>query len=120
MSGTTSRGFRYPDDTDPVNDGALAVRNLANDVNTKVGAHASGSVNVSVPAGDSSGSGSVIVAFPVGRFTAAPRVVVSSTTFGYVAWVDQITATQCRVLLTHINATPGAITAAVQWIAVQQ
>lgn len=116
MPGTTSRGFRYPLDADPVNDGALAVRNLANDVNNKVGVFASGTATVTVSASD---SGNVIVTFPAGRFTTPPVVVVSSTTYGYYAWVDSITATQCRVLLTHVNLTSGSITAAVKWIATQ-
>ncbi|WP_436702468.1 hypothetical protein [Nocardioides sp. BYT-33-1] len=97
--------------------GNLALDAMAKASTSEGGTRISGVVTVAVSAGDPNGTGQTILTFPTGTFTAPPRVLVSSTTFAYYAWVDSITATQCRVLLTHINATPGTITAGVNYIA---
>lgn len=75
MPSTTAKGFRQQDDADPVADLALGIRNLAADVNNKVGLVASGSVTINI--GATGTPVSAAVTFPAGLFTAAPDVQVS-------------------------------------------
>jgi hypothetical protein len=50
--GTTTSGLRYPDPTDPVNQGAAAIKNLADDVTAQYSRPARGVANVTAnPAG---------------------------------------------------------------------
>lgn len=118
MPGTTTHGFRYPSDTDPVNDGAEAVRNLANDVDDRVGAFACGSVVVAVAAATNA---SAAVVFPAGRFAAAPRVVATiNGALLYGASTSAITAAGCNIHVRHLDNTSATVNVTVHWIAMDQ
>lgn len=118
MPSTTPHGFRYPLDSDPVSDAAAAVRNLANDVDDKVGAFAAGSVTVVLNPGS---NGSAAVTFPLGRFAAAPRVVATvNGTNGYVASTNSVTATGFNAVVRQINDVSATANVPVTWIAVDQ
>ena len=46
--GTTTNGYPYPEDTDPVAQGAQGIRSLASAIDTKAGISAAGKVNVTL------------------------------------------------------------------------
>lgn len=96
--------------------GNLAVDAMAAASGSNGGARATGRDTVNVLAG--SATGTLTVNFPAGMFTVAPRVVVASERYDYVAAVDSITTTSCRLILTHINVVAGAASSPVDWIAV--
>lgn len=100
---------------------ALAIRNLAADVDTKLGARASGSVNVTVAAGNNSGDATV--AFPAGRFTAAPiliPVVVGTNAFYAIRVASGLTKDSGQVRVVQRDGVAGAATIQVDWVAMQQ
>lgn len=118
MPSTTTRGFRYPLDSDPVSDGAAAVRNLADDVNAKVGAVAAGSAIVPVNA---STTGTADVTFPAGRFSSAPRMTASPVgTSVYQVYLSAITATQATLTVRRFDNASSTANVTINWIAVQQ
>lgn len=118
MPGTTAHGFRYPLDSDPVQDGAEATRNLANDVDDLVGAIAAGTVTVNVTA---SATGSAAVTFPAGRFANAPIIVVTSRNGSYVAATAAgITASGFTASVRHVDNTAATVAVQVTWIAIDQ
>jgi hypothetical protein len=90
---TTNFGFDIPEDSDPFKDGALAMRNLGNDVDARfgnVGTYPNQIVNVvsgvsrPVPYAMSSGNPSVTtsasVTLPSGRFTQTPNIIATANT----------------------------------------
>lgn len=118
MPSTTTRGFRYPLDSDPVSDGAAAVRNLADDVNSKVGAIARGTSTVTVTA---STIGTAAVSFPAGRFTAAPAVVATGNNSSvWMAYVQAVTKDRFTLGVRQVQGTSTSATVSVHWIAVEQ
>lgn len=118
MTTTTRLGYRQPDDSDTLASLALQIRNLAADIDTKLGAHASGKTTVAV---NSSTTGTVAnIAFPAGRFTAAPRVVGCADSGAYNVSVQSITAASFTIVVRHIDALSGTTSTDVNWIAVQQ
>ena len=74
MPGATPKGFTTPLDSDPVADLAGYVRQLAGEIDERVGKHASGKGTITM---DGTAMTSVAVAFPSGRFDAVPNVVAS-------------------------------------------
>jgi hypothetical protein len=75
MASTPNFAWPTPDDTDPVGDGALDIRTLANAIDTTVKSrqklqYQGGNVSV--------GTGGLTVTFIVGRFTSAPVVTALS------------------------------------------
>lgn len=118
MPSTSPHGFRYPLDTDPANDGAEAVRNLANDVDDRIGAIAAGADSVALVAAN---NGTKAITFPAGRFASAPRVVAVATgTSAYVMGVNSITTAGCNVTVRQINDVTATTSIAFHWIAVDQ
>ena len=86
--GTTSNGLRYPEPTDPVAQGAVAIRNLAEDVNGKYPIIQTGKTNVAMTAG----GGSITVTFPK-PFTAPPVLALTCNAItGNVAVTASVTA----------------------------
>lgn len=71
MSTVNTGGLTVPDDSDPVAQGAAAMRTIA----SKLGATAAGSVVLSLAASPGAPN-TAAVTFPVGRFTVAPIVVL--------------------------------------------
>lgn len=119
MPGTTSRGFRYHLNTEPLHQIADATKRLADDVNAKIGAVAIGKSSVNVPSG--SDFGTLNIVFPVGRFSAAPALVATTQNRFFFASVSAITAAGATLTVEQLNNTAGgALAVAVDWIAVQQ
>lgn len=115
MPTTTTRGFRVPLDSDPVNDGAEATRNLGQDVNDKVGVFASGSIVINLAA---AATGSAAIAFPAGRFSATPRIVATlRTSTTYVPSVTAASAAGATVNVRHVDSTAATTALTVDWIA---
>lgn len=120
MPTTTGRGFRIPLDTDPVADGALAVRNLGTDVNDNIGRIAAGSVSVQLT---NQSTNTATFNVPVGRFinNQGNITVTCSTIFaGYIANVTSISTTQIGVRITRLDGTNVTNSVPVHLIAVQQ
>lgn len=80
--GSTAKGFPYPDPTDAVANGDLAIKALAQYLEDKhPKASVSGTVTITVTAAT---TGNAAVVFPVGKFAAAPKVtlgVIGSSVF---------------------------------------
>ena len=118
--GTTTKGYPYPEDTDPTAQGAQAIKALANAIDTGLGRAASGSFTLSIPSAQAGSS--VAVTFPVGRFTAAPAVMLNrSTGIGWASMPIAYTAgaqTASGFTATGISAATGGA-AALQYVAVQ-
>lgn len=117
----TTKGFPYPSASDPAAEGAAAIEDLAEAVDTHLGRMAAGSVG-GLTLG-AAGTTTAAVSFPVGRFTSAP-VVVCTITSGYpaagtaqnaFAWASSVTASGFTM-----NYRRGAAdTGVVSWVAVQ-
>lgn len=121
MPSTTDQGYRIPLDADPVADLALAVRNLAQDIDDKLGALAAGQATISVVA---AASGSIAVTWPAGRFggVLAPYVVatVKGTTNVYYATVNNVGVNGCDIKVVHKDGASATNDVVVNWIAVRQ
>jgi hypothetical protein len=116
MSSVNSGGLTVPDDSDPVAQGAAAMRTIA----SKIGAMATGTASISIPTAQTVSS--VAVTFPAGRFTAIPAVVVNrSTLIGWGSMPIQYWAAGATTTGFTLNALSAATggAASVQWIAVQ-
>lgn len=115
--GTTSRGFPYPESADPISQGALAIKALAEAVETRMPRLASGIVAVNI---SNAASGSTAVTFPVGRFTATPAVTV--TPGGSTSWIGAVTgasATGVTVLAFTNSGAASTANLSVFWNAIQ-
>jgi hypothetical protein len=76
--GTTSSGLRYPEPTDPVNQGAAAIKNLADDVTTQYPKPVRGIANTT-----SNASGNLSVIHNAGRLVTA--VLITETNVASMA-----------------------------------
>jgi hypothetical protein len=117
--GTTAKGYPYPEDSDPVAQGAQAIKALATKIDSNAGVSASGSVSLNAAAQTVA---TVAVTFPVGRFTAPPSVVVGRTTatswtaMPQLYWSQSVTATGCQIAgLSNV----GSSSIPLNWTAVQ-
>lgn len=117
MPGTTDLGLRYPLDSDPVADGAQAVRNLAQDVNDYVGVFASGNASIAVTA---SPDGTDTITFPAGRFTAAPHVVCTARGDLYYARPGTTTEDDVVIKVIRRDGSSATTSVSVDWIAHQE
>lgn len=117
MPANTAKGFPYPLPTDPLTNGATAIKNLATAVDTRLGVLASGTVSVNVTTGGTPAT--VTVTFPVGRFTVAPTVVAGplSSAANSNVQAAAAAATLTSVVISAVRATAGP--QPVQWIASQ-
>jgi hypothetical protein len=111
MASVNSGGLTVPDDSDPVAQGAAAMRTMA----SKLGATASGSAGVTYPGGVPNAQSAVT--FPAGRFTAAPNVVTAANhgTAGYVAAASAVTATGFTLSIRNLSGNPTAGTVVTAW-----
>lgn len=116
--GTTSRGYPYPEPTDPVSQGAAAIQALANAVNTRAGSAAAGTVQIT---GSNSALGFATVTFPANRFNAVPFVTGSANSgFWIVFRSGGASATAATIGIRYnTNASQGTISQQVDWIAIQ-
>lgn len=114
MSTTTTLGFRVPEDTDPVADGALAVRNLGQDVDDKVGVFASGQATIHVAAAP---DGSDTITFPAGRFGSAPHVVCTARGDLYFARPGVTTNADVVIKVIRRDGSSATTDVDVDWIA---
>lgn len=69
----TASGYPYPAQSDPVAQGATAIQNLANAIESKLGTMAAGQAVVPIPVVGTTYS--LSITFPAGRFTAAPTAI---------------------------------------------
>lgn len=117
--GTTTKGYPYPEPTDPVANTDLAIKALAQQLDL-VGFKAlhvgDGTVNLSAAA-----VGNVGVTFPVGRFTAAPKVVatVENGSSVYFVTVSGVTTAGCTLTVRHYTTTATTAAVKVNFVAVQ-
>ncbi len=116
MPANTTKGYPYPLPTDPVAEGAGAIQDLAEAVDTQLGTRASGTVTVNVTTGGTAANATVT--FPAGRFTAAPNLV-ASTGGGNpdVLAASNSPATVTSGIVAAKRATAGPVSVA--WIASQ-
>jgi hypothetical protein len=117
MTTTTSRAYVLPEDSDPVADLALIVRNLGQKLNDHVGVLAAGTVVVPLAASD---TGDAAVVFPVGRFDGAPVIQLTSTNRAYFPVVVSPSASGCTARLQHRAGTSTTANVTVHWTAVEQ
>ena len=115
MPATTTQGFPYPLPTDPIADGADAIKALAQKIDDIVGTFAAGTIAIQ---GTGATSASAPITFPAGRFTVAP-VVVATVTVGAVASVTAVTAAGATVGVKRTDDAAFSSTFNVYWIAVQ-
>jgi hypothetical protein len=115
MSTVNSGGLTVPDDSDPVAQGAAAMRAIA----SKLGATASGSTTLSLPTAGTTNS--VAVTFPAGRFTVTPTILIQRTT-GFASsattyyWPASMSAS--GFTLNGVSSSVGG-SANISWMAVQ-
>lgn len=117
MPANTAHGYPYPVGTDRVTDGDDAIKNLANAVESKLRVSAAGSVSVTAT---SSASGSANVTFPAGRFVNPPLVVCSPV--GATAWyaaAGSVTASGVTINIVQRDGTAATATVTVNWIAIE-
>ncbi|VXC21524.1 hypothetical protein [Aeromicrobium sp. 9AM] len=117
--GTTAHGYRYMDSTEFLATVHTKIKNLADDVESKVKTIQSGSVTVNIAIG--SASGTATVTFPTPFTVAVPKIALSGGVTGnpYVVTRNGTSLTQVTVV---VNRPSGASTAAaaslvVDWIA---
>lgn len=119
MPANTTHGYPYPLGTDRVMDGDDAIHNLASAVDEKLRVTASGSINVTLTAGNASAS--TVVTFPSGRFTDPPAVVatVNGGPTAYYAGTTTQTATGVTVFAVRRDGTNvgSTVTVPVSWFA---
>jgi hypothetical protein len=118
--GTTPNGFPYPEPTDPVAQGADAIRDLATAVDTSLRRSAAGTAVL--PLGTAQAVGTVAVTLPAGRFTAPPSVVLGRTSATSFGALPQLFWAQSVTITGFVAAGIAAVTATTltcQWIAVQ-
>jgi hypothetical protein len=119
MPSATAKGFPYPLDTDPVNQGDDSIKALADKLETAVPfAMAAGVLNTAALA-INAGVGTAVT-FPAGRFSVIPCVAVSHDSNGYTfALAAGTTAggTTLRAFNPSGAATSG--TGVIRYVAVQ-
>lgn len=124
---TTAKGLRYPVATDPLNQGATAIQNLATDVDARLPAqtvYATAAVLASVPIAAAATFGTVTVSWPASRFTQPPvplTQLVSSAGAATKATVlvTAVTATSVTVRLDLAAAAASAVSYGVYVLGVQ-
>jgi hypothetical protein len=116
MSTVNTGGLTVPDDSDPVAQGAAAMRTIA----SKLGAVAAGTTTLSLPTANATNS--TAVTFPAGRFTAAPVVTVNRSTgvgaSNLPIWYWASGVSTSGFTLSGISAAIGGA-ATLTWMAVQ-
>lgn len=111
----TTNGYRYPAQSDPVAQGATAIQNLAQDVDSLLGVAARGKATITF---SNVASANVAVTFPAGRFTAPPNAIASATgpaSTQYIGVVFSTTATGATVSARQYQNTPVTTTVDVAW-----
>jgi hypothetical protein len=139
MATTTNFSWTTPNDSDPFKDGALAIRTLGNNIDTRFGDvtnfpnqivnKVSGvsrpvSFAMSAGSGTTNGSGVLTVTFPASRFTQAPLIVatVASTSGSlYATTLAHASVTTTGATIFSGNSTNAAVRASVplNWLALQ-
>jgi hypothetical protein len=119
--GVTAKGLPYPESSDPVYQGADAIKALAQKLDAMVPAAMAAGANT-VTYGAAASSASVVVTFPAGRFTQPPLVAMAiySVTALVVASIAEgtpITTTSMTVIAVHRDSgqTLGTATAVRFW-----
>jgi len=119
MPSSTAKGFPYPVGTDLLADGDNAIQSLAEAVDSKVGAMATGQVVIAITA--TTTPMSATVTFPAGRFTAAPRVLCTaefnSPNLMSPATANGITTTGAVIWISRLSG--GNTGYQVSWLAIQ-
>lgn len=119
MGATPGLDLPYPEDTDPVSQGAQDIKALAGAVDgvlPRVIAGAGGT--------DSTGLAQVIIPITFGAaFTQPPYVTANAyyppSQLQYTVEITSNTAAGCSLVLTEVAARPGSGTVYAHWIAVE-
>src|SRR4051812_34436745 len=112
--GTTTSGYPYPEDGDPVAQGAQAIKALAQKTEELQRASSRGASDVHLT-GDAVGP--LAATFVVARFPGPPQVAACTDSTQYFASVSGITADGMTVHVRHFQNTPATDTVTVHWIA---
>lgn len=117
--GTTAKGFPYPDPTDAVANTDLAIKALADflESNNVKRIHV-GSAVVAVAA---AATGTVAVVLPAGKFTAAPMVVAMAigTSVYFASTTGGPTAAGFTLQVRHNTNVAQTVNVTVHYVAVQ-
>lgn len=117
--GTTAKGFRYPESTGRVMDGATDMKNLATDVDSRLDRFKAGMVLTSSQVNSNGGFVTQALTFPT-AFPAGvvPRVMFNSNSGRLNLAVSNVTNTGCTILMN--NWTSGNVTAnaEIYWVAI--
>jgi len=118
--GTTPNGLPYPEPTDPVAQGAAAIKALAEAVDPRVGARAIATGQATLTSITPNTLATLAVSFPAGRFTAAPLVFVSLNAAN-VHGCTPAAATAITASGFTLNGarTTGNANIPVSWLAIQ-
>ena len=119
MGVTPSLGFHYPEDTDPVNQGAQAIKALATEVEAVLPRVIAGAGSV-----DATNLSQIVIPVDFGGvFTAPPFVTANAyyppTALQYTVQITGNSAGGCALVLTEVGARPGSGTVYAHWIAVE-
>lgn len=114
--GTTTNGYPYPEDTDPVAQGAQAIKSLATLTDTNLRISAAGTVSVNT-AGVATAVASVV--FPAGRFKNTPQVVTSTASTQWLSCPTGASTAGFTFNVRMYKDTNGAGALACYWSAMQ-
>lgn len=112
--GATTNGYPYPESTDPVAQGANAIKALAQKIESNLAAAAAGRTPISL---SNASSGSATVTFPSGRFKSAPAVAATCESSSFFAAVSSVSATSMTLWLRRYEDSPTTQTLQVDWVA---
>lgn len=117
--GTTAKGFRYPESTGRVMDGATDIKNLANDVDARLDRIKAGVVTTTAVVTANGGFVQQALTFPT-AFAAGvtPRVMLNSTSGRLNLAVINVTNTGCTVNINNWTATNVSSGTEIYWLAI--
>lgn len=113
MPGSTPKvGLPTMLDSDPLATVAQAIRDLAGDLDDLLPYADSVTVNIAA-----ANNATQAVVFPVGRFSSPPKVVATSLSSNWFAFVSNVTAAGCNVGVRQWNGTASTTSVACHFVA---
>lgn len=110
--GTTPHGYPYPDRSDPVGNGDLAIRALAEYTDSQVGVMAGGTATIQLTA---DATRTVGITFPLNRFATPPRVIATCSHSKYIATVQSITTAGATLTIRQYEAQANSGYVEIYW-----